>query len=148
MKPLLSSPCMRKTKYSAQKLFSKSFNAILYCVYVKSDVRGRITEENRYPTSYFLYVKSFGKIYEITDYLGCDFRRLAMTIDDSTKKEKKMAAFRKKVILTSDATDTDVCCEHKPYSFYPMHSYVKTLNVRVKFSGLDQYGEATWSIVI
>jgi len=147
MKPLSSSPQMGKEKYPSHQISEKRFAAVLYCVYDKVIVAAAKDDTPVYPTSFFLEVKFCHKIFDITDYSGKKYWELASDCIGPAGKIKDVVAFMEKVRWDNKAKDTDMYVT-KPYPIYPLHSYMKEVDVNVRFCGLDNNGEAVWKVIL
>jgi len=149
MKPLETSPQMGKVKYPEHELCNKLFKAVLYCVYYKSEVAKVSEGQPVFPNKFFLKLEKFDTIFNVTSDNNDKSRDVLLDNIGFVGKLKYYYRFRSGLVLTEDATDTDKMLERpRPYPcmFYPVHAFVKTVQVYVVFSGLDDKGQSVWKI--
>lgn len=132
---------MKQWQYSLHQLQKEKFSATIICAYDKQEIFLN-TAQDLPPTEIFLAVEGIEEVYHLPSEIEKNFQYLF-----EEEPEEKAKTFLS--LLLMDGTELDVAYfPSQKFPDCPSNFLYKEINVTVKFSGINEFGQAVWLICV
>lgn len=130
---------MKQWQYSLCQLQKEKISATIICAYDKQKIFLNTAHELP-PTEIFLAVEGIEEVYHLPSGIEKNFQYL---LEETT--EEKVKTFLS--LLLMDGTELDVAFfPSQKFPDCPSNFLYKEISVKVRFSGINKFGQAVWLI--